>query len=154
MRRIFVFSKDVLLDYLKNNNINDDNVENIDKYFICIDPTGGPHNFLIFQKYHKNVLRLEFDDVDKDERKWGDTIHQWVDAKVITTEQVAEIVGFLKSVPDNCELIINCTQGMSRSGAVAVYATLLFEQSLVKLIEENPQIGPNKYVLDRLRTYE
>jgi hypothetical protein len=152
MRKIRVLSKKSFSEYLEQQGINEGNIEHSNCYYICIEPTGGPNSEPIFKETHFNVLPMIFDDVEKDEKKWGEEVQYFFEAKAMTAEQGQEIVNFIKQIHDNSECIIYCTHGESRSGAVGSFATKYFEQDYTEFLNDNPKVGPNPYVLDTLMT--
>ena len=151
MRNIHVLSKQGFRDHCEQNAVREEIIEYINCSFVCIDPTGGPDSDSIFENEHPNVLRVVFDDVEQDERKWGEDVQHFFEAKAMTVEQGQQIVNFLKAVPENNDLFIFCSKGESRSGAVGIFATELYEQDLDKFLSENPYVGPNEFVLKTLR---
>lgn len=78
----------------------------------------------------------------------------WADNKgkfIFTDEQVTEIVDFINKVKDNVDTIVcQCDAGISRSGAVGLFAVRYLEQDEVAFREEHKHIRPNSHVLDRL----
>lgn len=151
MINVRVLDKQSFRNYCEHNSLHEKVIETSNCSVVCIDPTGGPDSDPMFENSHPNVLRVVFDDVEKDERKWGENVKQYFDAKAMTIEQGKSIVDFLKTVPNNNNLFIYCSRGKSRSGAVGVFATELYNQDLNEFLENNPQVGPNKFVLETLR---
>ena len=86
---------------------------------------------------HPNLLVLFFDDVEKE----GPTS--------FSSDMAKQIVRFVQETGD-CPLLIHCTAGISRSGAVGL---AIAEQC--GCVEEfrrgNPDIMPNQLVLQKLR---
>lgn len=150
-RRVKVLSKNGFREHMETNAIREEIIEFINCQFICIEPTGGPDSEPIFTKSHPNVLSLAFDDVECDERKWGEDVQYYFEAKAMTDEQAEKIFRFVTAVPDNNDLIIYCCKGESRSGAVGVFATELYDNDMNVFMFENPQVGPNEFVLKKLQ---
>ena len=86
---------------------------------------------------HPNLLVLFFDDVETE----GTT--------AFTIEMARQIVRFVQETGD-CPLLIHCTAGISRSGAVGL---AIAEQNgcVEESRRENPDIMPNQLVLRKLR---
>ena len=125
--------------------INDYNVDDLtNEAFISITGTNGyipdKHYFL---NNHKNVLNVEFDDVDKD-TKIADLLF-----KAITQEQADRIVNFIAQNIGK-DFYIHCTAGISRSGAVGSFIHDFFNNdNSVELIHRG--IHPNVEVLAKLK---
>lgn len=117
--KTYVYSKDRFINEMTVRNITDSNVEESPEFFICIDPTGGPKSEPFFKENHHNVIKLQFDDCEQDEVKWGEKIQSYYDAKAMTFDQAKEIIFFLKKIPSNAAVNIYCWHGESRSVAVA-----------------------------------
>ena len=132
-----VYSKETFIKEMNSRGINDSTVSSVPEYFICIDPTGGPHSVKFFKEEHPNVIRLQFDDCESDETKWGENIQAFYEAKAMVLEQAEIIVNFVKSMPADAIVNIFCTKGMSRSVAVASFL--------------NNTEGGNKHVLKLLK---
>lgn len=149
-KRVKVFSKNGFREHMETNAIREEVIEYINCYFICIEPTGGPDSDPIFVNSHPNVLQLSFDDVEQDERKWGEEVQYYFEAKAMTEEQGEKIFRFVNTIPDNSDLVVYCSKGESRSGAVGLFATELYENDMNVFMLENPGIGPNMHVYNTL----
>ena len=119
--KVNVFSKETFIKAMESRSITDETVETFGEYFICIDSTGGPWAHRYFYRTHPNVIRLVFDDVAQDETKWGNDVQHYFDAKAMVSEQAAELVSFIKNIPDDSTINICCTKGKSRSVAIASF---------------------------------
>ena len=78
--------------------------------------------------------------------------HEWKD-DIFTKEQAQEVIDFINFVnndPDITDLIIHCDAGISRSGAVAVFASrfLNIDENIVR--SKRKIISPNPHVLGLL----
>lgn len=135
--RTRIFSKETFVKAMESRNITDATVESFKEYFICIDSTGGPSCQQYFLQEHPNVIRLIFDDCEKDEVKWGADINGYYNAKAMITEQASLLVNFIKTIPDDSIVNIHCTKGKSRSVAVDAFI--------------NNQTSGNAHVLNLLR---
>ena len=86
---------------------------------------------------HPNLLVLFFDDVEVE----GPT--------AFTDEMATQIVRFVQ-VADERPLLIHCTAGISRSGAVGL-AVAEQRGCVEEYRRENPDIMPNRLMLQKLR---
>ena len=87
---------------------------------------------------HPNLLVLFFDDVETE--KLG----------AFSNEQAKKIVDFIHQ-DTSSPLLIHCTAGISRSGAVGLAIAERFG-CVEFFLSENPDIMPNQFVLQKLRT--
>ena len=117
--RLKIYSKNNFVTEMQDRLINDNTVEGIDEYFICIDSSGGDVAVPYFKQLHPNVIRETFDDVPKDIKKWGPDIQAYFNAIAITEEQAKNLVEFIRDIPFNSLVHIHCFKGESRSKAVA-----------------------------------
>lgn len=104
--------------------LNDENVENSNMAFISIIGTKECLIYYLdegktkhFFKNHKNVLNLDFDDID------SDVIYNGHHFKSMTMEQAEMTVDFIEEVVNKGvdEIICHCRAGMSRSRAMAEF---------------------------------
>ena len=100
----------------------------------------GRHHFM---ENHKNVLNLEFDDVEKDIEVGGYSF------KAITDEQAEAIVKFIIDNKGK-DFYIHCLAGISRSGAVGTFIFDFFKDDDTKFVSR-PKIRPNIEVLSKLK---
>ena len=101
---------------------------NEQRYFISIagaaDGCEYPNPFLV--KDSKRVLHLLFDDVtEKHTEEFG------YDPSVIffDNEHANKIFEFIKTIPNDVELYVNCAAGISRSGAVGFVLNEYFNKN-------------------------
>ena len=143
------------------NDINANTVEGVeDTYIISINyPYGDKTGY--FKKDYNNVLRLFFDDVDYDEEIYDEEINQVRELIAFRPSDAKKVLTFLekikKNLNDNTKLIIHCKAGISRSGAVGIYANDFFRLKYDDFMKENPMVRPNSCVLrtlNRLTYYE
>lgn len=69
---------------------------------------------------------------------------------MFTKDHAKAIIGLLdrvKEYPGNCNLMIHCDAGISRSGAVGAFAANHLNYDFKKFKKLNPNIHPNKFVL-------
>ena len=102
---------------------------------VSIHPEPPPFSKRFLQ--HPNLLVLFFDDVETE------------GATVFTIKMARQIVSFVQGT-GNRPILIHCTAGISRSGAVglAVAEQCGCEEEFRR---ENPDIMPNRLVLGKLR---
>lgn len=119
------------------------------RYFISIagiaDGCEYPHPFLT--KDSKRVLHLLFDDVtEKHTEEFG------YDPSIILfdNEHANKIFEFIKTIPNDVELYVNCAAGISRSGAVGFVLNEYFNRNNIEdynaFKKNNFQIQPNPMV--------
>lgn len=95
------------------------------------------------------TITLRFDDIAADDPR---PLFGW--ERAMTADQAAMLVDFLDEVhekPRACEVVINCTAGVSRSGAIATFCLERYKPFGLRFREENPNIKPNQYVLRLLK---
>lgn len=105
-----------------------------------------------FEKNRKNILNLNFDDIDGKEQD----IEGGGKAYGITKDQALQIVKFVR---DNIEKVqyffIHCRAGQSRSQAVVRYILDTYSRIYELAINpDNPPNTPNPFVLSRLKQAE
>lgn len=96
-----------------------------------------------------NVLKLTFDDISAP-----------VEGCTMFSQKHTRRIGeFVKTIDTSRPLIINCTNGVSRSGAVGEVLDEYFNTHLERneedhrfFVENNPQIISNSRIADMLRT--
>jgi predicted protein tyrosine phosphatase len=118
---------------------------NENRYFISIagiaDGCEYPHPFLT--KDSKRVLHLLFDDVTETEKD-NPSI------RLFDETHANKIFEFIKTIPNDVELYVNCAAGISRSGAVGFVLNEYFNQNNIEdysdFKKNNFQIQPNPMV--------
>jgi predicted protein tyrosine phosphatase len=139
---------------MRDNSITDETVDSYKYLWIIsinddrIDPESG---YIVSDSYfmrdHDRVISVSFPDIDK----------PIFDGKrmyyPITEEQAAKIVRFLDKLhcEDKFQLIIHCTAGISRSGAVGEFACEYLGCDKREFLRKHPNILPNSTVLRILR---
>lgn len=73
--------------------------------------------------------------------------------KAITYEQAKEISEFVRNNLDKT-LVVHCTAGVARSGAIGEYYWELLGDSYKSLMEKYPHIMPNGRILTYLRLFD
>lgn len=132
------------------------NVENQDKLaFISLNNTVplSDYDNPFFPTNKKNVKVMFFDDVSKDQSlPLLDGSNVKYEAKAFTVEQAKELYGFIKDViPGKEAVMIHCTMGVSRSGAVASFIHDYVKGDWDTFKRNNPQIQPNAHVYKLLQ---
>jgi hypothetical protein len=136
---------------LKSQYINDETVENYpDMFFICC-LSSGDHGINFepsFKNPHPNVITETFDDITNLYPRDG---YEGRREKMVlfSPDQAARIVKFVNNIKLTSNVLIHCSAGISRSGAIGFYiATRL--GMVGDYLEANKQVSPNKYVLKLL----
>lgn len=143
--KIYVFSKVKFHEILTQNNINDENVDEFTNLaMICINDTSGEYyHDPLFIGSHHNVLTLFFDDVENDfelsPTNNGKT-------RAFTKEDAKKIIEFLSSNKNVNTLLIHCAGGISRSGAVGLFALDFLRGDKDSFKINNSHIVPNAKV--------
>lgn len=147
---------------MEKKGINDETVEQYPTTcFISInEPAEEDQHY--FRKEHPNVLTMYFHDVIDDgcydvylhgyDNETQEPIYRPL---IFFSEEMAKIVlDFFENAKKNgCQsVLVHCTAGISRSGAVTTFAREFFGcPNYLTFKSENPQIIPNYTVLSRLR---
>lgn len=148
MNDIFILSKRQFDNLMKRKNINDSNVEEYKKtMIISINSPNELEGDLEpwFKEDKSNVLRLFFDDVEKD------LLHKGIIIKAMTIDQGKHVIEFFERNKDKTSLIVHCAAGISRSGAIGTFAQEYFNTDIVKFKSDNKYIHPNSLVMTILR---
>lgn len=117
--KVTCYSKKEFLILANDRHITDDTVEKLNEFFICIEPSGGPHLSDYFLKPHPNVVSVNFDDVSEDIKKWGPDFQKWFEAKAMTKNHATILINFIKTIKPDSQVHVYCTKGFSRSKSVA-----------------------------------
>lgn len=100
---------------------------------------------LVFNETYGNLLSLVFDDIELD---FGRNL------KLFDMEQAKQVVNFLDKMYFESRaykpLLIHCTAGVSRSGAVGEFACKYLGYDYERFRKDNRQIVPNTHVLKTL----
>lgn len=90
-------------------------------------------------------LSLQFDDIDK-------PYESMPEFKVFDDEQAHLLVGFLRLINIGVDgpLILHCHAGISRSGAVGLFACRYYGLDEERFMRRNPSVYPNRHVLSKL----
>lgn len=126
MINIKTYSKEDIITYINQKNINDTNVESTNEYFISISTSSGHEKFNLFKNSHYNTITLFFDDVAKDIKKIVEIGE--VFAKAMTIKQAEKLYNFIDNIKQGSTVHINCSMGQSRSPAVAAFISEHFPQ--------------------------
>ena len=132
--KLKTYSKKEFIEDMQKRNINDDTVESVDEYFICIDSSGGPESTPYFKKQHTNVIHEAFDDVKEDMKKWGPDIQAYFYGIAITEQQASNLAQFIRKIPADSTINIHCIKGRYRSHAIRdfIKEVILDEETIWK----------------------
>lgn len=144
--KIYVMPKVQFQDTLQKNEIDDMNVDEFIRIaFICINDTSGEYySNPLFKQDHHNVLNLWFDDVEED-LQVSPTNKEMT--KAFTTKQAEKLIEFLDNNQGADTILIHCTAGISRSGAVGQFALDYLNGDKETFKINNSHICPNARVL-------
>ena len=139
--KIYVLSKLRFDDLLKNNNIDDSNVDTYkNSAFICINDTTGSYYHEPILTEHFNVLNLFFDDVETDTCEY----------RAFTENDAKRVISFLDVNKNVKLLLVHCGAGVSRSGAIGQFALDYLNGDKDQFNFDNSFILPNSRVLQML----
>lgn len=150
-KSVRIFSKAMFSLYCRENKINDSNVDSYNWAFIEILDTSksinpklehsNGFNASVFKRKHSNVIKLCFDDLEKDIFDKG---HLY---KCMSQYQGKKIINFIKNNIDKNKFIIHCAAGISRSGAVGNFIVDYLKSMNYKVyFPEHNCICPNAHV--------
>lgn len=144
--KVLVKSKLEFDKIMKENGIDNSNVEQKDILFISINDTVGMFSEPYFQN-KENVLVLHFDDITNDIEVPTLSTNEIKKIIAFTEKQAGKIIDFLDKNKDRKLAIVHCAAGISRSGAVGQFINDYFGEDYFKFKKNNPHIHPNPYVL-------
>ena len=154
--KILIFNKREFNNYMKFNDITDDNVETKDVMFISINNyyEGSKSSYSLdvkshFKRQHSNVMIMHFGDYS--EEYVYRTIHEGPTG-LFNEYKAKKLYQFIKKNKDKSMVVIHCGAGISRSGAVGTfiqdtYGTVSYEDFKRK----NARIQPNNHILKLLQ---
>lgn len=147
---IKTFSRYAFNTRLKSQYINDETVEQYPKMFFIGCVTGSSRDSAncvpAFADKHPNTISETFDDTSPNiesyfERKRRSNV-------VFDKDMARRLVTFIETIPEDAEsVLIHCSAGISRSGAIGYYIANKFGL-IEQYVKENPQISPNPWVLE------
>ena len=133
MKIIVCSKKDMRTQWYTNKNWFFD----VKKYFISIC---GSEDDFAYPYMNSHVLKLRFDDITEKEEY----------CILFNKEHASKIHEFIKTIPENSWIYINCAAGISRSGAVGYCLNDYFNENNKEdynwFFENNKQIQPNPIV--------
>ena len=137
---IFVISRDSMKKFI--NSVNFD----VKKYNII--SISDPDMEFLFPFTLPNVLQLKFNDIEADDwESESDRLYMEKRGWILFNEDHArKIINFMNNMNVENDLIINCTAGISRSGAIGDYARVKFGIPFGQFILTNKQIQPNSWI--------
>jgi len=95
-----------------------------------------------------NYISLRFDDVTKEQYDYK--IRNGHKLNLFTYPQAQSIIHFIDLISNNPNiktLVVHCAAGISRSGAVGLFACKYLKLNAITFMRINPNIHPNEYVL-------
>ena len=78
--------------------------------------------------------------------KFDDICNEIPNLKLMDEKQANQIVEFVKNIPEGSIILVHCTAGVCRSGAVAEVIDLVLNEDPDRFYQENPYILPNAHV--------
>lgn len=148
--KIYVLSKLAFDDVLKRLNINNDNIEEKNSFFISVNNTFDEDKPILENK--SNVKVMFFDDVDRDISVPLIGGGSRLKANAFTIEQAEELYSFIKKQKGKLLGVVHCSAGISRSGAIGTFLCDYFNVDWFEFKKDNPHIHPNNHVLKLLKT--
>ncbi|HRT03788.1 MAG TPA: hypothetical protein P5513_07605 [Candidatus Diapherotrites archaeon] len=141
---IKVYSQYDFEQMCKNKHLNDSNVEFTKDAYICVRNNSETNSF--FKENHPNVLNLFFDDCTPKEVKMIKNNNL-----VLFNEKMAnELKLFFDLNKDAKVWHVHCLEGISRSGAIALWLANNLGLNAYSLVRSF-SLEPNMYVLELLR---
>lgn len=149
--KIIVLSRALFNEYLTRKGVTLDNVEQQEKiFFISIhnqEDTVPP----FFASDKSNVINLTFSDLEEDKELPVIGENRTELFKAMTSEQASALYKFIKANKDKEAVLIHCTAGVARSGAVGVFINDFMGGDYLEFKRNNPHIQPNPHVYNLLR---
>jgi len=111
-----------------------------------IDPDMEP----IFSEDTDNIITQKFHDINIATLFKLQSKNQF---KAFDHKQATQIVDFLikhQASEKDLFLIVNCSAGICRSGAIVTFAHFMCETDDIQFTQDNPTILPNEWVLNKL----
>jgi predicted protein tyrosine phosphatase len=148
--KILAMGKAAFDQLMKQKSVTPDNVEQQDKIlFISINTTeetsSGDRPY--FPEDKKNVKVLFFDDVEKNITVPLFGTNDTYEAKAMTEKQAEELYSFIRANVKGKEVVlVHCTAGVSRSGAVASFIHDFSGGNWEQFKTLNMHISPNAHV--------
>lgn len=142
---IKTYPKRTFDEIMRQAGINDESVHAEQKTcFISILDTCDSETAPWFKSDHDNVVRLFFDDVDR-EYEVGLIGGGTARAVPMSYEQAKTLVMFVISAKERGveRFAVHCTAGIARSGAVAMFISGMSGRTLSEFLIENPHTLPN-----------
>lgn len=150
--KVKILPKYVFDDLLKKENITDENVEEFKNTAFISIISSGEFEKSYLKENHKNYLSIKFDDLSNEEyEKYKLSHNEKHELILFSEEQADEIINFIYLTGAK-QIIVHCSAGVSRSGAVGTFINDCFKgQDYFGFIKDNPFIKPNSYILNTLR---
>ena len=144
--KVFAYSKTKFNRFMREQGITDSNIESYEIYaFISILDVAGLDCEGYFDRDHDNLLTLHFGDYGEPDEDFPPG------AGHFSVKQANKIIDYVEKHKDKQIMIVHCTAGISRSGAVAAFINDLYGNSYKEFFNDNRQVQPNSYVSRILR---
>lgn len=144
--KIIATSRAIFEMHMVRNKVTSDNVEEFKNIaFISInnqDDKEPPY----FPKDKENVKVLVFGDINEDITVPLLDTREMVVIKAMTVAQAQELYEFIKKHQDKETIIVHCTAGIARSGAIATFINDYTSSNWDEFRRLNPHIVPNHHV--------
>lgn len=160
-KMIAVLSRAMFFKTVNKHNINENNVESLEKdglYIISInDPEGDNLEPDFVSKNKSNVLSMQFGDFRIPITKSQESYLRNKGHNIFDDSMAKQIIDFIKKIkdlhPDDFTLLIHCHAGVSRSAAVGLYAFMELSNGTVQEFEfQNPNTAYNPIIFEKLIT--
>lgn len=144
--KIVILSRALFDEYLRRKGVTDDNVETQDKMFFISIRNQDDKTEPFFKSDKSNVKIMTFADLEEDKELPVIGEERTELFKAMSREQAAELYQFIKANKDKEAVMIHCTAGVARSGAVGVFINDFIGGNYHELMRNNPSIQPNPHV--------
>lgn len=119
------------------------------------------HDYPLLTKANEKIMKnfgllnsMQFEFWDINEQLYKSIKSRYPDAVLFNEDIASDIVNFIKTINTHTKdstLVIHCSAGISRSGAVGTFACDYYGLDYNNFIKSNPYIKANQYVLSLLR---
>ena len=139
MAEVYIFSQRQFNKAMTDMGLNDNNIEQHDDIAIISICNSDGSMVHWFKEDHKNVMNLDFDDVEYDSK----------DNYAMTQDQAKQIVDFYEQHINVKYFIVHCEAGISRSAAVATCFIDFLHSNGIRghTLHENFSYCPNAHVV-------
>lgn len=144
--KIIVVSRSIFNEYLTRKGITDANVEEQSKVFFISINNQHDKQPPYFSGDKSNVKVMTFADLEEDKELLVIGENKTELFKAMTREQAADLYQFIKANKDKEAVIIHCTLGVARSGAVGAFINDFTGSNWEEFKRVNPSVQPNPHV--------